>query len=111
MSWIVLSSDALIFFPAYNYISLGFTIGAVVAILSGKDLVNVLADMELWGTGVDLERCIQAQKLLVKRLKLLEKEAYRLAVMKLEVPLEVTQLTLIIVLLMTHWHQLILAVL
>ncbi|MCH98936.1 DNA polymerase theta-like, partial [Trifolium medium] len=32
-------------------------------------LVNVLADMELWGVGVDLERCIQARKLLVKRLK------------------------------------------
>ncbi|KAK7293723.1 hypothetical protein RJT34_16596 [Clitoria ternatea] len=42
-------------------------------------LVNVVADMELWGIGVDLERCIQARKLLVKRLKLLEKEAYRLA--------------------------------
>ncbi|MED6124402.1 hypothetical protein PIB30_058624, partial [Stylosanthes scabra] len=42
-------------------------------------LVNVLADMELWGIGVDLERCIQARKLLVKRLKYLEKEAYKLA--------------------------------
>ncbi|WJX16443.1 DNA-directed DNA polymerase [Trifolium repens] len=42
-------------------------------------LVNVLADMELWGIGVDLERCIQARKLLVKRLKQLEKEAYKLA--------------------------------
>ncbi|QCD99446.1 helicase and polymerase-containing protein TEBICHI isoform X1 [Vigna unguiculata] len=42
-------------------------------------LVNVLADMELWGIGVDLERCIQARKLLVNRLKHLEKEAYKLA--------------------------------
>lgn len=42
-------------------------------------LANVLADMELWGIGVDLERCIQARKLLVKRLKHLEKEAYKLA--------------------------------
>ncbi|KAK7384898.1 hypothetical protein VNO78_30601 [Psophocarpus tetragonolobus] len=42
-------------------------------------LVNVLADMELWGIGVDLERCIHARKLLVKRLKHLEKEAYKLA--------------------------------
>lgn len=42
-------------------------------------LVNVLADMELWGIGVDLEGCIQARKLLVKRLKQLEKEAYKLA--------------------------------
>lgn len=41
--------------------------------------MNVLADMELWGIGVDLERCIQARKLLVKRLKHLEKEAYKLA--------------------------------
>ncbi|KAG4382699.1 hypothetical protein GLYMA_14G140800v4 [Glycine max] len=42
-------------------------------------LVNVVADMELWGIGVDLERCIQARKLLIKRLKHLEKEAYKLA--------------------------------
>ncbi|XP_028802319.1 helicase and polymerase-containing protein TEBICHI isoform X3 [Neltuma alba] len=42
-------------------------------------LVNVLADMECWGIGVDLERCIQARKLLARRLRYLEKEAYRLA--------------------------------
>ncbi|KAI4357231.1 hypothetical protein L6164_001192 [Bauhinia variegata] len=42
-------------------------------------LVNVLADLELWGIGVDLERCIQAHKWLVKRLKILEKEASKLA--------------------------------
>ncbi|KAI4316161.1 hypothetical protein L6164_024167 [Bauhinia variegata] len=42
-------------------------------------LVNVLADLELWGIGVDIERCIQARKWLVKRLKILEKEAYKLA--------------------------------
>ncbi|CAJ1972305.1 unnamed protein product [Sphenostylis stenocarpa] len=41
--------------------------------------VNVLAEMEIWGIGVDLERCIQARKLLVKRLRHLEKEAYKLA--------------------------------
>lgn len=41
--------------------------------------VNVLADMECWGIGVDLERCIQARKLLARRLKYLEKEAYKLA--------------------------------
>lgn len=41
--------------------------------------MNILADMELSGIGVDLERCIHARKLLVKRLKQLEKEAYNLA--------------------------------
>ncbi|XP_020228897.1 helicase and polymerase-containing protein TEBICHI [Cajanus cajan] len=53
----------------------------LVEVLMGIEipLVNVLADMELWGIGVDLERCIQARKLLVKRLKHLEKEAYKLA--------------------------------
>ncbi|KAJ7966000.1 helicase and polymerase-containing protein TEBICHI [Quillaja saponaria] len=42
-------------------------------------LVNILADMELWGIGVDLEGCIQARKSLVKKLRYLEKEAYKLA--------------------------------
>ncbi|KAI9097672.1 hypothetical protein K1719_025443 [Acacia pycnantha] len=42
-------------------------------------LVIVLADMECWGIGVDLERCIQARKLLARRLKYLEKEAHKLA--------------------------------
>ncbi|KAL2318229.1 hypothetical protein Fmac_032105 [Flemingia macrophylla] len=53
----------------------------LVEVLMGIEipLVNVLADMELWGIGVDLEKCIQARKLLVKRLKHLEKEAYKLA--------------------------------
>ncbi|XP_061336496.1 helicase and polymerase-containing protein TEBICHI [Gastrolobium bilobum] len=53
----------------------------LVDVLMGIEipLVNVLADMELWGIGVDLEKCIQARKLLVKRLKHLEKEAYKLA--------------------------------
>ncbi|CAM8913302.1 unnamed protein product [Rhodiola kirilowii] len=42
-------------------------------------LVNILADMELWGIGVDMEGCLQARHLLGKKLRLLEKEAYRLA--------------------------------
>lgn len=53
----------------------------LVEVLMGIEipLVNILADMELSGIGVDLERCIHARKLLVKRLKQLEKEAYKLA--------------------------------
>ncbi|XP_074344440.1 helicase and polymerase-containing protein TEBICHI isoform X2 [Apium graveolens] len=42
-------------------------------------LVNILADMELRGIGVDMEGCIRARYLLGKKLKCLEKEAYRLA--------------------------------
>uniref|UniRef100_A0A7N0TLR1 Uncharacterized protein n=1 Tax=Kalanchoe fedtschenkoi TaxID=63787 RepID=A0A7N0TLR1_KALFE len=42
-------------------------------------LVNILADMELWGIGVDMEGCLQARHLLGKKLRLLEKEAYKLA--------------------------------
>ncbi|XP_019052387.1 PREDICTED: helicase and polymerase-containing protein TEBICHI isoform X2 [Nelumbo nucifera] len=42
-------------------------------------LVNVLADMELWGIGVDMEGCLRARKVLGKKLKELEKEAYKLA--------------------------------
>ncbi|KAL2974871.1 hypothetical protein AAZX31_14G127200 [Glycine max] len=51
-------------------------------LLVSEKLVEVLMDIEiplLWGIGVDLERCIQARKLLIKRLKHLEKEAYKLA--------------------------------
>ncbi|XP_039165720.1 helicase and polymerase-containing protein TEBICHI [Eucalyptus grandis] len=42
-------------------------------------LVKVLADMELWGIGVDLEGCLQAHNILGQKLRHLEKEAYRLA--------------------------------
>ncbi|GAV78351.1 DEAD domain-containing protein/Helicase_C domain-containing protein/DNA_pol_A domain-containing protein, partial [Cephalotus follicularis] len=42
-------------------------------------LVNVLADMELWGIGVDMEGCLQARNVLWKKLRCLEKEAYKLA--------------------------------
>lgn len=41
--------------------------------------MNVLADMELFGIGIDMERCLQARNLLKKKLRHLEKEAYRLA--------------------------------
>lgn len=41
--------------------------------------VNILADMELWGIGVDMEGCIRARHLLGRKLKCLEKEAYKLA--------------------------------
>lgn len=55
--------------------------------------MNVLADMELWGIGIDLERCIQARKLLVKRLRYLENEAYKLAGMtfSLNMPADVAK--------------------
>ncbi|XP_050938206.1 helicase and polymerase-containing protein TEBICHI isoform X2 [Cucumis melo] len=42
-------------------------------------LVGILADMETWGIGVDMEGCIRARNLLGKKLRCLEKEAYRLA--------------------------------
>ncbi|PON76487.1 Helicase and polymerase-containing protein TEBICHI [Parasponia andersonii] len=42
-------------------------------------LVNILADMELWGIGVDMEGCLQARNVLGKKLRNLEKEAYKLA--------------------------------
>ncbi|CAB4266528.1 unnamed protein product [Prunus armeniaca] len=42
-------------------------------------LVNILADMELWGVGLDMEGCLQARKVLGKKLRQLEKEAYKLA--------------------------------
>ncbi|KAJ4950046.1 hypothetical protein NE237_026878 [Protea cynaroides] len=45
-------------------------------------LVTVLADMELWGIGVDIEGCLQARNILVRKLKELEKEAYKLAGMR-----------------------------
>ncbi|CAD6343939.1 unnamed protein product [Miscanthus lutarioriparius] len=42
-------------------------------------LVNVLADMELWGIGADMDACLRARHIITKKLKELEKEAYRLA--------------------------------
>ncbi|XP_058001762.1 helicase and polymerase-containing protein TEBICHI isoform X2 [Hevea brasiliensis] len=42
-------------------------------------LVNVLAEMELWGIGVDMEGCLQARKVLGKKLRHLEQKAYELA--------------------------------
>lgn len=41
--------------------------------------VNILADMELWGVGLDMEGCLRARNLLGKKLRHLEKEAYKLA--------------------------------
>ena len=41
--------------------------------------VHVLADMEDKGIGVDMEGCLKARKLLSKKLKILENEAYKLA--------------------------------
>lgn len=41
--------------------------------------VNVLADMELSGIGVDMDGCIQSRHVLAKKLRYLENEAYRLA--------------------------------
>ncbi|KAL9230313.1 hypothetical protein vseg_005682 [Gypsophila vaccaria] len=42
-------------------------------------LVHVLSDMEVRGIGVDMEGCLKARHLLSKKLKILEKEAYKLA--------------------------------
>lgn len=42
-------------------------------------LVNVLADMELWGIGVDMEGCLKARKVLSEKLRSLQKKAYELA--------------------------------
>uniref|UniRef100_A0A0D9XYP7 Helicase and polymerase-containing protein TEBICHI n=1 Tax=Leersia perrieri TaxID=77586 RepID=A0A0D9XYP7_9ORYZ len=42
-------------------------------------LVNVLADMELWGIGADMDACLRARHIIIKKLKELEKEAYKLA--------------------------------
>ncbi|KAM3282203.1 helicase and polymerase-containing protein TEBICHI isoform X2 [Capsicum chacoense] len=41
-------------------------------------LVNILADMELCGVGVDMEGCLKARQILGRKLKILEKEAYKL---------------------------------
>ncbi|XVE71071.1 hypothetical protein DITRI_Ditri10aG0120700 [Diplodiscus trichospermus] len=42
-------------------------------------LVSVLAEMELWGIGIKMEECLWARNLLGKKLRCLEKEAYKLA--------------------------------
>ncbi|KAL6985395.1 DNA-directed DNA polymerase [Sarracenia purpurea var. burkii] len=42
-------------------------------------LVNILADMEFWGIGVDMEGCLRARHVLGRKLRYLEKEAYKLA--------------------------------
>ncbi|XP_047970916.1 helicase and polymerase-containing protein TEBICHI [Salvia hispanica] len=42
-------------------------------------LVNILADMEISGIGVDMEGCLRVRHVLGEKLKMLEKEAYRLA--------------------------------
>ncbi|XP_062201875.1 helicase and polymerase-containing protein TEBICHI isoform X2 [Phragmites australis] len=42
-------------------------------------LVNILADMELWGIGADMDACLHARHIIINKLKELEKEAYRLA--------------------------------
>ncbi|TVU51610.1 hypothetical protein EJB05_03050 [Eragrostis curvula] len=42
-------------------------------------LVNILADMEIWGIGADMDACLNARHIIIKKLKELEKEAYKLA--------------------------------
>ncbi|KAL1210307.1 Helicase and polymerase-containing protein TEBICHI [Cardamine amara subsp. amara] len=42
-------------------------------------LVNVLADMEFWGIGVDIEGCLRARSILRDKLRSLEKKAFELA--------------------------------
>ncbi|KAL0330327.1 UNVERIFIED_CONTAM: Helicase and polymerase-containing protein TEBICHI [Sesamum radiatum] len=42
-------------------------------------MANVLADMEIWGIGVDMEGCLRARHILGRKLKCLEREAYKLA--------------------------------
>lgn len=39
----------------------------------------MLADMEIWGVGIDMDACLNARHILIKKLKQLEKEAYELA--------------------------------
>jgi len=41
--------------------------------------VNVLADMELWGIGIDIEGCLRARNILRDKLRSLEKKAFELA--------------------------------
>jgi len=40
---------------------------------------KVLADMELWGVGIDMEKCLKARHDLIRKLKELEKDAHNLA--------------------------------
>ncbi|KAK8940202.1 hypothetical protein KSP40_PGU013552 [Platanthera guangdongensis] len=42
-------------------------------------LAKVLADMELWGVGIDMEACLRARHDLMRKLKELEKDAHSLA--------------------------------
>ncbi|KAJ4750728.1 DNA polymerase I [Rhynchospora pubera] len=42
-------------------------------------LVNVLADMEIWGMGVDMDACLNARHIIIKKLRQLERKAYELA--------------------------------
>lgn len=42
-------------------------------------LVKVLADMELWGVGIDMESCLRARHDLMRKLKELENDAHSLA--------------------------------
>ncbi|KAK6236875.1 hypothetical protein SCA6_012212 [Theobroma cacao] len=46
---------------------------------SSGSSVNVLAEMELWGIGINMEGCLWARNVLGKKLRCLEKEAYKLA--------------------------------
>ncbi|KAM7276027.1 hypothetical protein ACFE04_017893 [Oxalis oulophora] len=52
---------------------------ANLAVVLAHYNVNVLADMELSGIGVNMEGCIHARNVLGKKLRCLEKEAYKLA--------------------------------
>ncbi|XP_039027780.1 helicase and polymerase-containing protein TEBICHI isoform X1 [Hibiscus syriacus] len=61
--WKLLISEKLI--EAFTYIE--------------TPLVKVLAEMELWGIGINMEGCLWARNLLCKKLRCLEKEAYNLA--------------------------------
>ncbi|PKA67186.1 DEAD-box ATP-dependent RNA helicase ISE2, chloroplastic [Apostasia shenzhenica] len=42
-------------------------------------LVKVLADMELWGVGIDMESCLKARHVLMRKLRELEKDAHNVA--------------------------------
>uniref|UniRef100_A0A803LBW8 Helicase and polymerase-containing protein TEBICHI n=1 Tax=Chenopodium quinoa TaxID=63459 RepID=A0A803LBW8_CHEQI len=54
-------------------------------------LVHVLAEMEDQGIGVDMEGCLKARQVISKKLKILEKEAYKLAgmVFSLNMPADI----------------------
>ncbi|KAL6623093.1 hypothetical protein ACP70R_032972 [Stipagrostis hirtigluma subsp. patula] len=63
---------------ALNKLLVSQNLDGLIKTIEGP-LVNVLADMELWGIGADMDACLRARHIIIKKLKELEKEAYKLA--------------------------------